>query len=1072
MKKSKVGEKLFIILIAIVAFISISMYSGISGDIRMKIYYEEYPSNANVTQLVLDVGEGYTPDHVITARIFDVTELKIKRDYANNIQHLRIDFTDVQGKIKIKKIQIMKNSVLLKTIVDSELNELFFPMHDVTFGGEAFEVLEVESTSHDGYAAFNDEFVKELNQIFYVQLQEKCVIFFVALFVVVFAWNRIRCTEFIKRLCEKLDQLLDRLSKTQKILVVLCFFCVGVFWCYKEYICGKAVFVFSNVACDSYNQTYPNLYHFADMISKGENIFGWDFTEGLGAVKSFLSVGIWDWGILFGTETLPYLMGISQIMKVLMAYVIMYFYLKILGRRELSAHIGAMSYALCGYMMVRQFWKSYPNIVVLTALVLFCMELFIGKKNRKWLPIALFVYCTNLDAYSVCLMFAMLVGYLLFRYFQMSDAYRIKEIAYLLLQTIGAYGIGIFTSAVCVIPSLISRIRGDRFKTGGASLGEYLFSIADSDLLKTAFFRTISSDWCGYDANFVGWGQIISAPTFYCGILMLVLIPVALTKQKRGQKISAVIAILACFIYVIFPGFNFMLNGFAEVGFRLSSIWVYYIMIYFGTLGLDFWLTEDSNKICILSSILLMILTSILCIGTEFFKKDVYIRTMIILFLFVFLINLSKGCSKNFVSVLMILLVSFDLFSNSYIFCDTPMKLTKTNLNAYKDDIIEQIKEEDSDIFYRIEKEPKIFYCDSLYQNFYGTNQYSGYINEYLHRFFSKMEIPRNFEYSKHVLSGLHNINSLYSLLSVKYVVTTGEIANDYGLKEYGRVDDKVIYINNNVLPIGFCYDNAILETEFEQMCVKEKRKVILDSCVLDQMNNISNICIRNCEDYIEDIHGKTISYVYDEENKTILFDAVDETEVVVFDFVTEGIDEDYCYIKFGNETGEIGRTLISSTNGDKRQHLEFSGNELSYVLLESSTIEKLKDIKVSVYSKDEFYKQLNDYIVRLNEHAIQDVSIFKNRIEGNVKNDKDSILFLSIPYDVGWNVYVDGEKVDLITVNYGFIGAVLSAGEHDIILRYKMPYMSVSIIMSVIGVILMTVWVIYWYKREREERD
>ena len=66
----------------------------------------------------------------------------------------------------------------------------------------------------------------------------------------------------------------------------------------------------------------------------------------------------------------------------------------------------------------------------------------------------------------------------------------------------------------------------------------------------------------------------------------------------------------------------------------------------------------------------------------------------------------------------------------------------------------------------------------------------------------------------------------------------------------------------------------------------------------------------------------------------------------------------------------------------------------------------------------------------------------------------------------------MDGEKVDLITVNYGFIGAVLSAGEHDIILRYKMPYMSVSIIMSVIGVILMTVWVIYWYKREREERD
>jgi uncharacterized membrane protein YfhO len=48
--------------------------------------------------------------------------------------------------------------------------------------------------------------------------------------------------------------------------------------------------------------------------------------------------------------------------------------------------------------------------------------------------------------------------------------------------------------------------------------------------------------------------------------------------------------------------------------------------------------------------------------------------------------------------------------------------------------------------------------------------------------------------------------------------------------------------------------------------------------------------------------------------------------------------------------------------------------------------------------------------------------------------------MAFSIPYSSGWKVYVDGQKTQALQVNEGWLGTLLTAGRHEITLRYTTP--------------------------------
>lgn len=48
------------------------------------------------------------------------------------------------------------------------------------------------------------------------------------------------------------------------------------------------------------------------------------------------------------------------------------------------------------------------------------------------------------------------------------------------------------------------------------------------------------------------------------------------------------------------------------------------------------------------------------------------------------------------------------------------------------------------------------------------------------------------------------------------------------------------------------------------------------------------------------------------------------------------------------------------------------------------------------------------------------------------------TVACLAIPHTTGWNIYIDGERVEAFRANYGFIGFVVDAGEHTFEARFE----------------------------------
>ena len=78
-----------------------------------------------------------------------------------------------------------------------------------------------------------------------------------------------------------------------------------------------------------------------------------------------------------------------------------------------------------------------------------------------------------------------------------------------------------------------------------------------------------------------------------------------------------------------------------------------------------------------------------------------------------------------------------------------------------------------------------------------------------------------------------------------------------------------------------------------------------------------------------------------------------------------------------------------------------------------------------------------------------------KTSISGKLFANTNSFACLSIPHVAGWTVRVDGEVVETVRADYGFIGFAVPSGVHDIEATYSAPRLGVGIICSAIGVAL-----------------
>ncbi len=93
--------------------------------------------------------------------------------------------------------------------------------------------------------------------------------------------------------------------------------------------------------------------------------------------------------------------------------------------------------------------------------------------------------------------------------------------------------------------------------------------------------------------------------------------------------------------------------------------------------------------------------------------------------------------------------------------------------------------------------------------------------------------------------------------------------------------------------------------------------------------------------------------------------------------------------------------------------------------------------------SANVFVAYLNEDVLNagyeaLADEALQITSHDDTSIEGTVNVKESGYLYLSIPYEEGWSVYVDGKKSEVVCLLDAVCGVHLDPGEHTVSLKYS----------------------------------
>ncbi len=137
--------------------------------------------------------------------------------------------------------------------------------------------------------------------------------------------------------------------------------------------------------------------------------------------------------------------------------------------------------------------------------------------------------------------------------------------------------------------------------------------------------------------------------------------------------------------------------------------------------------------------------------------------------------------------------------------------------------------------------------------------------------------------------------------------------------------------------------------------------------------------------------------------------------------------------------------------------------------------IEKYADILTVMEPKDRNLLSDEAFAEKCMERKEQTCSVFNHSsggFEAQITLEKPEMVFFSVPYESGWSATVNGRKVSVERVNYGFMAVRCEAGANDIVFDYETPGLRLGAILSLSGIGLLLIYLIWTAAAGRGKRS
>ena len=343
------------------------------------------------------------------------------------------------------------------------------------------------------------------------------------------------------------------------------------------------------------------------------------------------------------------------------------------------------------------------------------------------------------------------------------------------------------------------------------------------------------------------------------------------------------------------------------------------------------------------------------------------------------------------------------------------------------------------------------------------TTMYSSLTNKFYNNFYWN-EINNNNPYrNSTIISGTDNI--FYNVYTnTKNYITENNAPIGYKLIKEEK--NYKLYQNSDTFSTIYANSNLMSLNEYKKLSYPYSTESLLNYTIVNDNNITSNYKtnikeINYSEEKIPFVkRNNKYSFKLDKQMKyTIPLENNYQNKILMISF-----DMDY------SQKCSLGDTYII-INGVKNtltcKSWKYHNQNYTFdYVLSSNNINSL-DITIS---KGQFViKNIKAYEIDYNNlkninkthDNLNITSIKENQINGTINVTRDSYLNINIPYDKGFEIYIDNIKQDYELINTAFMGTKISKGIHEVKIIYNSPMLKQSKIISLIGVILFTITIV-----------
>lgn len=763
------------------------------------------------------------------------------------------------------------------------------------------------------------------------------------------------------------------------------------------------------------------------------------------------------------------------IVRLYLSGITFFLYCKYHGYERDQILPGALIYAFSFYSLA----CSILHPFFVNPLIYFPLILLGADKIMKERKPLLFILACALSAvsnfYFFYMMTILMVIYCIFRYLQ----YHLKEIkCSLLLKEIGRFAIyyllAIMIAAPIFIPTATAVMGSSRVGAGAnvSILYELIYYIK----LPIAFFNA-SADHYAH----LGYGAV----AFLAVVLLFF-------KTKWKAKIGYKIALLLGTVFLLFPIFGHVFNGFSYA----TNRWVWGYCFVVSLIVVEMF--PDVVSLSAVGKWATAGLTVLFAIPTFYFRaggsKEKLAYAIAILGLFSIVLAVIILAEKYFRdgTTVYLLLIMAGIFLSNFGFysplsgnnlqyygkfpsawqdiCSAPFSVLKGNGD---EELKKNMRIDTSNVPFA---DLKI--NSAMLYDVNGTQCYYSVMNENMNKFLHDLWIPVPYE-NQYV--DLDSRAMLSAALGVGYnIVKPGnELYLPHNFNHLVREQNGyALFETDAVLPMAYLYDAAINEQEYISLTPLQKQQTILQAAAVSESDLMNTgVDLQMVKADALEFEDETLSYEIEETSGLKLNGNQIEVEEkgAFLTMKTDSANDIERYFSFANlwYEGYKGEwnTFITITDGIRSKGIlvnsslnPFYANihnflcNLGYASSHNDTW-KIVFSEPGVYTFDsiEIIDQplgnMEKWIERKRETEAA-YSFDEDRIRVDVTSEKDGLLYVSVPYSKGWKVYVDGEEEKILKVNYFGLGLLLGQGEHRIEFVYQTPYLRMGIGLMFLGII------------------